>query len=148
VTMALVRTVNIAFNDNRGIAVNAAGDIFASDWDGTISHYDSSGKLLASVATGVNNLYDLALRSDGTLVAGSRFGTVVLADQTLNPANITHFSDGSGSAFAAFAASTIFPRPTVDATPGALAYTENDPPTAVDPGLLVTTDGEQLTGAT
>lgn len=148
VTMALVRTVNLAVNDYRGIAVNAVGDIFASGWDGSISHFDPSGNLLASVATGVTNLQALALRQDGTLVTSNWSGTVVLADVSLNPANITHFTVANRPVFAAFAASAVFPQPTVDATSGTSSYTENDPPTAVDPGLLVTTDGEQLTGAT
>ncbi len=149
VTMAQVRTFAIAFNDYRGIAVSASGDVFASGWDGTIAHFDSSGKLLASVQTPINNLQSIDLRSDGTLVVGSRFGDVVLADTSLNSATITHFNIGGvQGAFAAFAAPTIFVKPTIDATPGSLSYTENDPASAIDAGLLVTTDGEQLTGAT
>ena len=149
VTMAQVRTFALPFNDYRGIAVSASGDVFASGWDGTISHMDSSGKLLASVTTPVNNLESIDLRSDGTLVVGSRFGDVLLADTSLNAATITHFNASSvQGAFAAFAAPTIFVKPTLDATPGSLSYTEDDPASAIDAGLLVTTDGEQLTGAT
>jgi hypothetical protein len=148
VTMAQVRSFSLPFNDYRGIAVSATGDVFASGWDGTISHFDGTGKLLASVATGVNNLSSIDLRSDGTLVAGSRFSQIVLTDTSLNPATVAHFTVGIQPVFAAFAASTILPSPTLDTTPGALTVNENDPPAAIDPGLLVTTDGEQLTGAT
>lgn len=146
ITMALERNITLPTYDFRGIAVAAKGDIFAVDWNGGLSHLDSNGNLINKLSTGYSNLSDIDLRSDGTIALGGRFGDVVLTDTSLGA--MTHFTDGSSPVFVSFADPTVFPAPTVDTSPGTLAYIENAAPTAIDPGVLVTTDGAMLTGAT
>lgn len=86
--------------DARGIAVTAAGDIFAADWDGRIYAYDRTATLLESPSTGAGNLLDLDLAADGTMIVGSRFGTVVVTDTSLD--SVFRFSAGSGETYVGF----------------------------------------------
>ncbi len=103
------------FNDHRGIAVDGSGNIFTSAWNGSIYQSDSEGTEIKALPTGVNNLTDIELRADGTLVAGSRMGTIVLADDSLAAVN-SSFSTGSDVTFVAF---TDLPQPTLTGDPQA-----------------------------
>jgi len=97
----------------RGIAVDSSGGMFIADWDGHIYKYDNSGNLIDTVDTGVRNLLDINLHSDGTLVSGSRLGEVILTDTTLE--SISTFSVGNGLAYVGFAAVTV-PEPSIFGT--------------------------------
>ena len=101
ISLAGFGNITLGFGDHRGIAVNDAGEIFTAAWDGAIYHYDAQGTQLNSLATGVNDLTDIDNHSDGTLAVGSRFGTVVLTDETLAAVG-TSFSTGSDETFVAF----------------------------------------------
>jgi hypothetical protein len=92
----------------RGVAVNAAGEIFGASWDGNLYRFDASGMTLDSIGAGVGNLTDVDLAGDGRLVAGSRFETVVFSNEALDSVATATF-DGNGATFVAFArAATIF----------------------------------------
>lgn len=112
-TMALVRSVGLPSSingtsqDYRGIAVNAAGEIFAATWGKQVHRFDSSGVVQASVTlTGpgggalFSGLTDIDASTDGQLVLGSFFGHVV--QMTAAFTNVTYFSGGSSSVFVAF----------------------------------------------
>ncbi|MBK1883438.1 PEP-CTERM sorting domain-containing protein [Luteolibacter pohnpeiensis] len=86
--------------DARGIAVREDGQIYIADWNGRIYEYDPTGNLVKSVYTGTGNLLDIDLSAEGTLIAGSRFGDVVVTDTTL--ATISTFSVGSGLVYVGF----------------------------------------------
>jgi hypothetical protein len=87
-TLALLDTIVLTpvteVIDTRGIAVNASGEIFTTKFDSKIRRLDASGAFVASSPVlPASSLGDLDLSSDGLLMAGSRFGTVLLVDQTL-----------------------------------------------------------------
>ncbi|OKH36400.1 hypothetical protein NIES2119_17310 [[Phormidium ambiguum] IAM M-71] len=99
VTMNLLWTTTLA-NDARGIAVNENGDIFAAAWDGNIRHFDYDGNQLNFRASGTTNLNDIDVSFDGKLIVGSRFGQVIITDESL--ASQTSFSVGSDDVFVSF----------------------------------------------
>jgi hypothetical protein len=87
-TMALVRTITLSsaavVADLRGIAVDAAGQIYAAGWDGKIYQLSSTGGILNSLTSGKSNLDSIALDSTGRLVVGDRFGDVLLTTTALS----------------------------------------------------------------
>jgi hypothetical protein len=108
-TMALLNTITLpSGNDYRGIAVNAAGDIFTANWGNTVTHFNSAGNLLASVTlTGPGTGYfyapmDIDIASDGTIVVGTYSGHVV--QMTSSFTNISYFQASTTSGvFVSFA---------------------------------------------
>ena len=86
--------------DVRGIAVNEQGHIFGASWDDNIYHFDSNGTQLNSKASGTTGLTDIDLTCDGQLIIGSRFGQIIVSDETLT--SVTAFSAGSSTTFVAF----------------------------------------------
>lgn len=71
--------------DSRGITSLPNGELVIADWNGTITRYTSDAQTaLAQLQTGGNNLYDVEASPDGRIVAGSRFGDVLLTDTDLN----------------------------------------------------------------
>ncbi|MCG3125294.1 MAG: hypothetical protein CHACPFDD_00112 [Phycisphaerae bacterium] len=92
-TLALVRTVNLPFeaNDVRGIAVNAAGDIFTNSLDAVLRRFSPTGTLLDSIPTGSVQTQDIDLLPDGRIIAGHcNEGRVFLTDESLD--SITSFA--------------------------------------------------------
>jgi len=75
-TLALLRTVTVPSSpDPRGLAVDASGDIFTSDWNGYVYYFDASGNLVDSLNTtplvggvGINNLTNIDVSAAGNLV--------------------------------------------------------------------------------
>ena len=75
-TLALLRTVTVpSSTDPRGLAVDASGDIFTSDWNGYVYYFDASGNLVDSLNTtplvggvGINNLTNIDVSAAGNLV--------------------------------------------------------------------------------
>lgn len=105
-TLAFKRSIKLnsalIIADIRGIAVNYDGKIYAAGFNGSLYALDGNGNILNTRATGFNNLTDIDIDSNGRLLAGSRFGNVVLTDTTLNTQ--TTFTDSSGGIiFVAFA---------------------------------------------
>ncbi len=88
----------------RAIAVDADGDLFCAAWNGSAYHYDPSGDVINSLETGVTNLSDLDLRSDGAIAMTAWLGPVKVTDTSLT--SITHsFSvpdEGFNTPFVAF----------------------------------------------
>jgi hypothetical protein len=102
-TLAPVRSVSLlgVVPDARGIAVNAAGDIFLSDWGGYVYHLNPSGQVVASFNTNplnlglpgaINDLYDIDDTTDGQLIVGTRFGDLIHTDEGLAHPSAVHLS--------------------------------------------------------
>src|SRR4029453_6627278 len=90
VTLAQVGSVNLPFSPNgtsanyRGLAVNAAGEIYAATWEARVLKFDPSGALLGSVTLtrpgsgpSFYNPMDIDLSADGTLALGTWSGHIV-----------------------------------------------------------------------
>lgn len=87
--------------DARGVAATRLGDLFVADWNGIIYHFAADGQLRNSIATGASNLLDINLHPDGTIIAGSRFGDVIVTDTSLD--SVRRFSVGRGLTYVGFA---------------------------------------------
>jgi hypothetical protein len=123
-TLAQIRSVTLPFgNDYRGVAANAAGEIFTANWGNTVTRFSATGSLQATVTLSgpgdgswFNNLTDIDVASDGTVAVGSRSGHVVQMTSAFT--NITYIRAWTGSVqyscFVSFAAVSSQPLPTVD----------------------------------
>jgi VCBS repeat-containing protein len=101
VTFALLSTVTLPAGDFRGIAVNAAGEIFAVNWSEQVYHLSASGSVLGNVTlTGVSDPMDIDVSGDGRIAVGTASGHVVQMYEDLT--GITTFAAGSDRAFVAF----------------------------------------------
>jgi hypothetical protein len=87
ITFSLVRTFGLQA-ECRGIAVNSAGKIFSSSWDGRIYRYDSDGRIEKSINGGVGSLMDIDISSSGTLLVSGRFGDVLITDEALEAVSV------------------------------------------------------------
>ena len=87
VSMQIIRNVNLNFStDVRGIAVNAAGEIYTVSWNGEINKYDSNGLQINSMPSGSVNLYDIDINAQGQIVYQDRDDNVYLTnEQFINP---------------------------------------------------------------
>src|SRR5262249_12242130 len=83
----------------RGIAIDAAGEIFTATWGGYIAKYDRNGNFVASLHPGGSQM-DIALDTDGQIATGDRSGMVYLTDTSLSP--IKSFATGQWNAFVTF----------------------------------------------
>jgi hypothetical protein len=82
-TMALLRNVDLeGASGVLGLAVDAAGTLYSVDGSG-ISKFDAAGSWLGSLWSG-QSLTDLDIDAAGTIVAGSRYGEVLLTDHNLS----------------------------------------------------------------
>jgi hypothetical protein len=114
-TLALSRTITLAAAlataDVRGLAVDAAGVLYAAAWDGNVYQVSSSGSVLNQRTTGASNLQDIDLDDSGRLLVGGRFGNVILTTTALT--SQTSFVAGGGNAIhVAFTTPlTIVPEP-------------------------------------
>lgn len=98
VSMSLLGTVTLD-ESVRGIAVNAAGEIFGASWSGgTAYRFSSDGTTLASLVLG-GNLIDIDLNGSGTVVIGSRFGDVHLTSEALANASTITLGGGNDEVF-------------------------------------------------
>lgn len=87
----------LGFSDHRSaVAVNAAGDIYVTDWNTGVYCLDPSGHLLRSYNPHVR-LADVSLAPNGMLVLGSADGDVFVTNE--NFSSVTHFTVGTGSIF-------------------------------------------------
>jgi hypothetical protein len=67
----------------RGLAVDAAGNIFGASLDSSIYEFNSSGGIINSIDPNVGGLFDVDVDANGALVAGGLTGWVVVSDETL-----------------------------------------------------------------
>jgi hypothetical protein len=111
-TLALLRTVPQPDPDPRGLAVDAAGDLFTSDWNGHVYHSDPNGNVLADLdanplnlgmAGATNNLTDVAVSAAGELVVGTRYGDLIQTDEAFdNPTPYQLSPDPTYVSFASY----------------------------------------------
>jgi hypothetical protein len=85
-TLAPWRTVTLGVTvDSRGIAVDSQGQIFIASWAGTIYHFDPTGAVVKTTnPISPSNLTDITLFTNGTLVATTWSGNVIVTDETLS----------------------------------------------------------------
>lgn len=89
--------------DSRGITSLPNGELVIADWNGTITRYTSDAQTaLAQLQTGASNLYDVEAAPDGSIVAGSRFGDVILTDTNLNQVRSVIPSSSTSGVYVAF----------------------------------------------
>ena len=80
--------------DKRGVAVDAAGDLYFITWNEEVIHCDPEGQVLQELQlSGPNNTMDIDIDPFGNLVIGSRFGDVTVLDTSLTSASV--FTMGS-----------------------------------------------------
>ena len=117
-TLDLVRsfTLQDKYNNYRGIAINAAGEIFSAAWDGNIYYFNPEGLIVdvnqanrsGVVDFNTNNFNDINISSDGKeLIASDRNGLVALLNiknQYLELQDV--FPTGGNSAFVSFGTSS------------------------------------------
>jgi len=101
-SMVLLGTISLE-TGVRGIAVNEVGEIFGASWDDNIYHFDNDGVIQNSIDSGFYDLVDIDISLDGQLVIGSRFGDVILTDESLG--SVSSFSVGSEPTFVAYVSS-------------------------------------------
>ena len=87
-SMSLLRSVTLAGAsgapvDPRGVAVDAAGNIFEADWTGVIVEFDDAGNILNSLNPNDGNLTSIALAANGQVVAGTSLGDVIVTNEAL-----------------------------------------------------------------
>ncbi len=120
VSMAQLGSVTLPSGDYRGIAVNAAGDIFTAAWNKVISRFNATGALQSSVTLDgsvgapfmYNNPDDIDVAADGTVVVGSFSGHV--AQMTSAFTGISFFDTGTNNTvFVTFAPATAPPAPSL-----------------------------------
>jgi hypothetical protein len=95
--------------DLRGLAVDASSNIFAAGWDGSLYQVRNAGAVVNSRPTGFSNLEDIDVSASGQIVAGGRFGDVVLTTTALT--SQTSFNVADIPIHVAFA-TTAVPEPT------------------------------------
>jgi hypothetical protein len=86
-TLALVRSFQLStsFNsDIRSITVDASGNIYAADWDDTLTKYNANGTPLKTQTGYSENLMNVAIDDDGQIAVGGRNGGIYLTDESLN----------------------------------------------------------------
>jgi SdrD B-like domain/PKD domain len=106
--MAQVKQVTLSsFPDLTGIAADAAGNVFVTQWGGAVIKFgpNSTVPLTREVVTG--NLTDIEIATDGTVIVGTLDGDVLVMDATLTaPLRI---SRGGTTAYVAFGRPQVLP---------------------------------------
>ena len=112
----------VSFDDTRGIAVNADGNIFSADFSGRIIEYDRQGNSVNSLrptdfATtfpignfGGFQLADIAISEDGAIAVTTTNRTLFLTDESLTTATSFELESGqsvSGAEHVAFAIAAV-----------------------------------------
>lgn len=81
VSMVLIETIYLPIAGD--IVVNKQGEIFVSGWT-KIHHFSSRGEELNSIDIGITYLGGIDISTNGEIVVLSRFGDVILTDETLS----------------------------------------------------------------
>jgi hypothetical protein len=118
-------------NDIRALAVDANGDLFLGSWNGNFIHCDRNGSLIKTLADGApsaSSLEDIALSTDGKIVASTESGAILFTDESLN--SLTgHFNTNLGN-FENFVAWDTPQLPSVSSTPASFGITNIRSPDA------------------
>lgn len=93
--------------DHRAVAVNAAGEIYRADAQGNIRRYASDTTLIneinvCGISPGRCFLTDLDIASDGTIIAGTTSGRVIMTNTSLSSAQLFPAIVPNNSLFVAF----------------------------------------------
>jgi hypothetical protein len=106
------------------VAADAAGDIFTSDWNGFVYHFDAGGNLLGSLNSNtlptilpgaIEDLFNVNVSAAGNLIVGTRFGDVIQTNEAFaNPTLFHTNNDASDGTFVAFVQPAAAAAPTVD----------------------------------
>jgi VCBS repeat-containing protein len=100
-TFQQLDTVTLPTGDFRGIAVNAAGEIFAVNFSEQVYRLNSSGAVLDMVTLSeVSDPMDIDLSGDGRVAIGTASGHVVQMSESLT--GLSTFAAGTQRAFVAF----------------------------------------------
>jgi hypothetical protein len=75
-------------SDIRSLVVDSSGQIVVATWNGFLAKYDASGNFMKSIPLDSpfgfqENLFDIALDTDGQIAVGGRGGEIFLTDETL-----------------------------------------------------------------
>lgn len=98
--------------DMTGLAVDAAGDIFAADINGRTYHYSPAGSLLGFQKLHSSYPTDLDLSADGWLTSGNRFGNAGSMSVAFSPRVVFNVSDSlTFTAFTTYRGSGSSPLP-------------------------------------
>jgi|GEM_PF-4876081 len=90
VNLAFVREITMGSgvdNDIRALGVDAGGDLFLGSWNGNFIHCDRNGNLIKSLSDKspfASSLADIALSTDGKIVASTPDSSILLTDESLN----------------------------------------------------------------
>jgi hypothetical protein len=110
ISLDLLRTLTVPSSpDPRGVAVDASGDIFTSDWNGYVYHFDASGNLINSLNTtplvgglGINNLTNIGVSATGNLAITGDSGYVIYTDESFTSPTVFHADNNSLDTFVVF----------------------------------------------
>ena len=139
VVVTAVDDAPVAVDDAAGVVENdpaTAVDVLANDTD-----VDGGPKTITAVTPPADGT--AAITGGGTGLTYQPDGGFCGTD------DFTYTLDGGSTATVTVTVTCVDDAPDVDTSAGALAYTENDPATAIDPAVTVTdADSANLTGAT
>ncbi|MBI5764186.1 MAG: hypothetical protein HZA51_11735 [Planctomycetes bacterium] len=93
--------------DHRAVAVNAAGEIYRADAQGNIRRYAPDATLIneinvCGISPGRCFLSDLDIAPDGTIIAGTTSGRVIMTNTTLSSAQLFPAIVPNNAIFVAF----------------------------------------------
>jgi VCBS repeat-containing protein len=145
-TVTCVEDAAVAVDDSATVAEDSSAnpiDVLANDTD-----VDGGTKLVESVTQPVDG--SVVVTVGGTGVAYSPNPDYCNSPPGTSPDTFTYTLNGGSTATVSVTVTCSGDAPVVASAAGALAYTENDPATAIDPSLTVTDAdaGGTITGAT
>ncbi len=110
-SMNLLESVDVSgvSTDPRGVAVDAAGNIFTADWNGDIDEFDGDGDLLNSLNPSDGDLTSIALASDGQIIAGTSLGDLIVTDESLSSPSIFPTNESGTEAYVALVTPQMSP---------------------------------------
>jgi hypothetical protein len=105
VTTNLIRHIHVEniSTDPRGLAVDASGNIFTSDWGGSVYEFDPNANLLNSLNLHDGNLIDMDVAAGGQIVVGAWSGDVLLTTEALTSVSKFQANSSSSQTYVAFA---------------------------------------------
>jgi hypothetical protein len=147
VTLAFIRSINLQGPDLRGLAVDANGDIFAVNFEGTLFHFDRNGNPINSIRlqTPFSNFAGstVSLSPNGDVLVAAPSGQIFLTNESLT--NVTSFNV-AGANFQLFA-NFVQPPPGAAVAPGGPGVPEPATLALFGAGLAAVLCGRSRRGA-